>query len=78
LFPSKISLAVVLKKKKLSRINAALKIYGRMEMRRVSFMLEINAKEASVIPTANVPVLPTKIFPVKLKNASTRYKAKGT
>ncbi len=50
---------------------------GRIENSKFTFMSEITAKEAMVMPMANDPVLPTKILPEKFKAASTNQNNRG-
>jgi len=76
--PSKETFALALKKKKVSRINAELIMYGRSEIARSIFKSEMIAKAVKVIPIEKDPVLPTKIFPVKLKNARMSQTVSGT
>ena len=77
LFPSKATLAFLLKKKKDKRIISELNMYGINEIAKSSFKLEMIANAASVIPIENDPVLPTNILPLKLKRLSRSQKAKG-
>jgi hypothetical protein len=51
---------------------------GKIEMTKAVFKSEMTANDAKVIPIAKDPVLPTKIFPRKLKNASKNQKINGT
>jgi hypothetical protein len=51
---------------------------GKIEIIKAVFRSEIIANDAKVIPMAKDPVLPTKIFPRKLKNASKNQKINGT
>jgi hypothetical protein len=76
--PSNETLALDLRKKKVSRINAELIMYGRSEMARSTFLSEMIAKAVKVIPIEKDPVLPTKILPAELKNARMSQIANGT
>jgi hypothetical protein len=60
-----------------NRINAALKMYGRIETTKLNFKSEMTANDAIDKPIANDPELPTNIFPLKLKYARISQNIKG-
>jgi hypothetical protein len=68
---------LVLKKKKVRRISAELRMYGKSETTKSSFRFEIIANAAKVIPIEKDPVLPTNILPLKFRKASTSQTANG-
>ncbi len=50
---------------------------GKIEINKVCSLLVIIAYEARVKPMAKEPVLPTKIFPLKLNAAKIKYTVNG-
>lgn len=50
---------------------------GRIEINNVCSLFAMMEYEASVIPIAKDPVLPTKILPEKLRLARARYTIRG-
>ena len=53
-------------------------MYGKIEITIFDFTSEIMANAANVIPMAKDPVLPTKISPRKLRQASKSHTINGT
>lgn len=65
--PSKVTLAFLRVKKTESKIREELKMKGIIERAKSTLRSERMTKEATDMPMANDPALPTKIFPRKLR-----------
>ncbi len=75
--PSKVTLAFLRVKNTESRISDELNMKGKIEMAKSTLRSESIAKEATDMPMANDPALPTKIFPRKIEVGQALAKKAG-